>query len=69
VGLGDIRQKLIQERPDVQTAPGSASAQEGRKTRWSMALRGPGESYSDAILRLVKMPSACARWLCWASSP
>jgi hypothetical protein len=30
-------------------------------------LRGPGDSYSDVILRLVESEGACARELGWAS--
>jgi hypothetical protein len=33
------------------------------------AMRGPGESCSDVILRLIEMEGACGPYLGWASSP
>jgi hypothetical protein len=33
------------------------------------AMRGPDESYSDAILRLVELEGRCVRQLGWRSPP
>jgi hypothetical protein len=48
---------------------GSVGYERGERTVWLEdamadrlgAIRGPGESYSDAILRLVEIEGACAR--------